>query len=941
MTRALVWKELREQWTSAVAVLALAAFLFLSMILTADPSGVRSEYAITVLFCMTWVAGLVAGIQPLAAERESGTLGWLDALPVTRRDLFRAKAIGAGTIAAAAIVVIAFVALAVVTFAPNEGPAALVLPVLLVGLNGFCCGLFGSAVARTALGAFGWALAAEVVTGGAIGLLTILFVTGEHSQPAVYRAVFFLLAALISLAPLFLSRRHFTRLDRLRGTPADAAVAPASDRRAVAWLTWRQGRVSSWLILGTGLAAAAILAPVAPHLWPMFGLLLGVLAGTGTFGADQQGQARQFFGDRRLPPATVWWIKSAVRFAPLAVVLVAYYAIGFLRAASIEARHVDSTSRAGLLGQLWFQYGFTLVCFGPVTGFAWGLFVGMVVRKEAVAAVIAFLSCVGVGLAWLPSLVNGGVQPWQWLGPPLLLIVATRLAYWPWATGRIAGWKPATGLLVVILLAVLGTFGGIAYRIIEVPVRTPPFDVAAFEASFPKPEQNEAGRAIQQAIRHFQNCAASANEASGLSDAPGHEFWEFTVAIQTALADRKWPADSPDLDKWLDATLDCGWVDELRQAVTRPLGVVDLGGRSYFSNDYQAVSRGTEAGTLILARGLRRTSRGEVGPAFDDFALVLDYCRNLRKKAPDEQFRRAAQLEVQVADILPDWAVKTAGEPDLLRRAIEKLRAHDAGLPPVSDTVKLGYLTETFRTREREFVADFQQRSVEQALGIMALRAPWEQYRNWCIEDMLFAGLLRTAETTYPDALRRISAAVGTANEPMWILYGWTPPPGDEAAGQADAEQLQSLILNSPILHWPVPANAAQFAADANARTRLRAAQLQLALIQFQAKEGKPAGDLAALVPSILPSLPADPFGDGPFKYRLSRDPDRVIWNARHGDDAEWRDIKPGEGVLWSVGIDLQDDGGRENNPATWRFHDWRKKRGDILFVVPAMQPRK
>ena len=105
----------------------------------------------------------------------------------------------------------------------------------------------------------------------------------------------------------------------------------------------------------------------------------------------------------------------------------------------------------------------------------------------------------------------------------------------------------------------------------------------------------------------------------------------------------------------------------------------------------------------------------------------------------------------------------------------------------------------------------------------------------------------------------------------------------------------------------------------------------------YQLENGKPAPDLAALAPKMLPTLPMDPFGEGPFQYRVS--PGELIVWRRRPDQSEYRKIAAGEGILWSVGADLEDDGGRVNDPVTWRYRDWQPG-GDIIFLVPVVRRR-
>jgi hypothetical protein len=102
--------------------------------------------------------------------------------------------------------------------------------------------------------------------------------------------------------------------------------------------------------------------------------------------------------------------------------------------------------------------------------------------------------------------------------------------------------------------------------------------------------------------------------------------------------------------------------------------------------------------------------------------------------------------------------------------------------------------------------------------------------------------------------------------------------------------------------------------------TRLRAAALKAALRLYQAEKGRPAPALEALVPDYLPAVPADPFDLRPFRYRLSAS-ERLESTGAFGVPRP-RFVPAGQGILWSVGNDLRDDGGK-------RFGE------DEVFVVP------
>jgi hypothetical protein len=177
--------------------------------------------------------------------------------------------------------------------------------------------------------------------------------------------------------------------------------------------------------------------------------------------------------------------------------------------------------------------------------------------------------------------------------------------------------------------------------------------------------------------------------------------------------------------------------------------------------------------------------------------------------------------------------------------------------------------------------------------------------------------------------------------------------------------------------------------------TRVRALELMLALRLYQAEKGRPAWSLEQLVPRYLERIPNDPFSDRPFRYRLSSG-EKIIWpveqqapapvgvllrgvggaGAPDGPEllpppvedppppgkaepppAQRPDLAPGvpgvglpgglppfpveppvkvvprgQGILWSVGEDGQDDGGvRQSTPGQPRTMSGE----DIIFLVP------
>ena len=128
-------------------------------------------------------------------------------------------------------------------------------------------------------------------------------------------------------------------------------------------------------------------------------------------------------------------------------------------------------------------------------------------------------------------------------------------------------------------------------------------------------------------------------------------------------------------------------------------------------------------------------------------------------------------------------------------------------------------------------------------------------------------------------------------------------------------------------------------------RCRAPAMQLKLALRWYQAENGRPAENLEDLVPKYLPKVPGDPYQKGqPFHYRLSKG-EKIVWPPEVPGGPPQPpvapggppppppsvDVAPGQGVLWSVGPDGQDDGGVQQA----REDGYTALGEDVIFLVP------
>jgi len=136
--------------------------------------------------------------------------------------------------------------------------------------------------------------------------------------------------------------------------------------------------------------------------------------------------------------------------------------------------------------------------------------------------------------------------------------------------------------------------------------------------------------------------------------------------------------------------------------------------------------------------------------------------------------------------------------------------------------------------------------------------------------------------------------------------------PGQLEAAEDWDDELSAFFDNAGLLtkvryvftSLMIPAVGAAVQAEHRSEALRRAAVARIAVERYRLKHGKLPDALEQLVPEFLDRLPSDPFDDKPLRYVI-------------------RDGKP---VIYSIGRDRTDDGGRGDD----RFEP------DVLFPIPA-----
>lgn len=956
MIYSLIWKEYREHRTVwlIMAVVNSALLFLLSSLEATIGLGLSGDSPLVILgptaFLLVWAYGMVAGSMVLAGEREASTLDFLDILPETRLGFWIAKAaIGFFlTLGQALVLSLCLIGLRDSAHAaPELWPFLLLLPFL--GAIGLAWGLLFSARGANVLRTLGWAILGQIGAILVASILTFLvqllwfFVAikfGERTQSSTARDSGSVLMALsfcgLTVTALVGSARIFTRPDRLRRRLAGGRRLSDVSRWAswgrLLWLSWIQMRR---LLLGLSVFAllGGVLMQVLdqPLFWPVSTLLIGVLCGVAVCADEQTSGAFRFLGDQRFPLGRIWCIKTGMGFA---VALICAFVLLLPSTIMAIAHDVGSNRRDTFFDRAlhWSLVGSVVPIAVHLTmwllhGFIFGHLCGLLFRKSLVAVAAALGAASLLLCLWVPSLMGIGLQLWQIASAPLILLATAGLLMAAWTAERLL----ARGIIARVGLSVaavgLCTALTLWYRIAEIPDVPDAFNMPAFVASLPSPEENKAGQDIRGAwgeVETMVKSLASTTSPKPLFPDPAAMNGPPAVGKQKGeplqnqigqVADRGWPDGPSVLGDWLDRTFrgKPEWLARLADAADQPLGMVeDPRLLTILDNFMSKWPMASEVYSVLAARGLQQQTRGDHRSFVDHLRIGLALSRNLQHHAPQIPVFSGIRAEATWLPALDRWLEKLSGDgqAELLARVRRILAHHDAELPDLSETIKAEYLI-ALNTLERDpglliklenqssSRGNAQKRQEEIDVAALLWRVPWEQERHRRILRVIFQGSRRQQA--------KIEEAGGLGVEGL--------------IRRRDFSERSDRVL-----------------------CRLRAGQLKVALRLYQIETGKPAVSLDALVPSYVLAIPLDPFGDKPFRYRLSRG-ENIGWPSvgppagigagrpgmLAGNPPPTRFVPKGHGILWSVGEDRVDDGGvkQSESRVSTQFGE------DIIFLVP------
>ena len=704
-----------------------------------------------------------------------------------------------------------------------------------------------------------------------------------------------------------------------------------------------------WLTVTAGVAGCLLLIPDVLFImaWPAATLVVGVLVGVALFADERGTEAARFWGERRLRVGGVWVAKlafgSALTFGLVVLMLVPCVVRGFVE--SNYLHNSDVLVRAFRTGVVspGFPF-FTFLFVGPVYGLAFGQLAALLFRKPVVALAVG-TTVGGTAVAlWFPSLLGGGLHGWQVWAPAAVTLAVSRLLTWPWATDTLGQRGPILRLAGGLVAVTLTFAGGIAWRVLEVPVVAEANDDIEFAKSLPTFDENQSGRGVRRAVTEFGT--RSAPHVQTRTDFSTPERPLVMNELFAMLLQSGYPENRPDVDSLLKV-LEGDWEQTLLEASRKPTGVfIDPAehSRDYDSSTDQTVAVYQRMVTVYALRGLKAQRDGDPAEFAKRVGVLLAVVRTTRTSGPPLAVMFANAVEESTLRGVQHWLKGLRGRPELLRQLLTTLLDHER--------------VDTYTPRRTELASQVALRNgvtgpgswLPKTLGLLGGPSQEE------------AGVI-TFAWAVPWERERLQRAVGYGNAP----------------GVASARGVNPYLRGAPGL-WIydyLRTDLRRLNSDETRATNYRGCVLQVALRLHEAETGRFPAALGELVPKYLPTVPLDPFApSNPFGYRASAAGESIVVEPPEyvttpdvttlapalaaaagapslipavgplaGPDAPalppadtqrrvTRAVAAGQPVFWSVGPDRIDNGGTVSIQVTGP-NLASPPAGDIVFVVP------
>lgn len=895
MLARLWWKEYRV-FRPVWLVMILAAAGLQWLLLTRGTTDIRLEALTQTALIWPVLYAFAVGAAAFAGEREAKTIGFLDALPVDRRMLWLGKAtFSLATAYGLGLVLAGLAALGTLSRDPIASPyGKIILTFATLTFEAAAWGLFWSAISRNTLLAGAMAVVSVAVVALTSNRMVPIAAADEWKMTAIH--LFDAVAALAGSAVVVAWRPHEVadrwadRWGRSADRPATIAVRRASAGRGLVWQTWREGWTTVVLVVLVGLVLPvgfAFLGEQSEGGFLTFAVVASLVAGVSVFGTENASGSRPFLVQHGVAPGMVWGRKMMTWGA----VFVALALLSCMLLGSSFPGPQFARSRGP-----WDQLApFAAALFDA---FAVGVFCGMTIRRRITAGLVSVMGLLAVAPLQIGMQSFDMIPPWSLFLTPLILLAITRAWAGDWLLDR-DGFRPwvRLGLLTVVPFGLLGG-SYVAYRAYGVPDVGPQFDPSSVRARAIPPDRD--------AVTLYRGANSVIHPWGG----PAGPF-EGNSASFGEIIGRGWDPKETGIVGWWDRNRAA--IDLARRASALPAGPFAPAGRMTFATGHDGTIENFRwLGWLLALDARERQSRGDLAGMWDDILALFRMANQVSATTPTLiQMLIAAQVHHQAVGLAFDWLGDPRQVPDLTRRALADLKA----LPPLPSLAESLRVESSIIDRTLDLPPDELGRVLNSTSGDNRGTPFWQ---------FVFAQVV--APSWERQRARRVCRRIVAQAIPQVELEPWRRDPSHDVFERSDRTFGGSMLVR---MFFP---NVWSGVYQVDRETVGRRALVQAVAIRvWRLDHGENDNEtLEALVPGLLDRLPLDPYSGRPFGYVKSAGQSvRPPIASDFGPPSSLRPTRPGQWLLYSVGPDKRDDGGKAAYSYT------KMNEGDYLFAVP------
>lgn len=919
MIRSIFWKEFREQRLIA-AVLPALAFLTLAVLgqfgrdlnLSADDILVFKQ---TVAITVAIGCALVTGAMHWAAEKENGTLPLLDLQPKRRREFWNAKTAYAVAQWAVQTIVVALIAQVLNGFVPSDIHRLILCGIIAIWSFGVLAwSIYASSRTHTPLAAIGWGMIAAI----ALPWITLFLL---HNFPKLYLVEKWFGAArtpqlgsfaasvsvvfLIAL-PLILSFRKVTEPDRQRLAEIQSGI---SSGRFQSFRTgWKLANIDLknlvWPIAICLAVHMFVLSMEPTMVWLIIGSLVGLILGISATELEQNQGAFKLWADQRLPLGSLWGAKVCNRLlvlvmATVAAMLTKALAIYFYWDNTIKTGGSTQYTLAAFIGNV--TPTFTLIAIAPLTGFAIGLLVSLILRKKIIALFVGGLLAIAIVIFWMPMLGSGGLRLWQWAGVPIAFFLAARLMVRPWAAGQLKSGKLLAGLITPMLFTGVYWYGVEQYRLLSIPKAGPLFDIEAYQNEIATTEASQAADRLREIAKDVQRLKydwAWNQKTLTIDISPiNAKYYQERMSqdnflpVYHKILNNGWK-NAPELYRTILKTISEGdWIKILDKIEGAELAAIEF--PQGHTQEFQIFHEGMNStGMLLVMDALRMQSEGKPEQAEERMKQAFQISRITGKHTMHVLQTRAAGIESDTVKAMSRYSESINRKSDLpaLRKLITMLDEQLAKRPTAEEQLKFEYLAKLKEIHNMHAYWQYADKNYEQwsekplltristNIWFNIIQSRYESRRRKAIFDSWSSGVFKAAQADYPtlinlDIVKAIQA--GGVNPVIGSrrvqFTSWISPTLENPTPEANLKEWSKIaVAMSNDIQLEMLFVTFRRQAELTGRTYLELMKIALALRGYRIEHGNYPKSLDALAPAWFRQVPVSPLTLKPFDYELA-----------------------------------------------------------------------